>query len=604
MSELNTINDLFYRIVGRESARVMMYKQTVRWIPISSRELYRDVVGVAKTLAEWGIRKGDRVAILSENRPEWATAEFGTLLLGAVVVPIYPTLTPDQTAYMLKDSGARVAFVSTAEQFKKIQSVRAQTALDQVIVMDYIGMPEGVPMHRMMHNGPPQGDADFDAHAREIQPDDLATIIYTSGTTGTPKGAMLTHGNLASNVLVSLEGFPLAEQDINLSFLPLSHITARHVDYAMLYHGVTVAYCPFIDELPTALKEVRPTVMVAVPRVLEKVQRQTQLATKAGMKHTIYVKAMRVGRANRDLVLAGQTPDSMEWKVADRLVFSKVRKALGGRVKVFISGGAPLGRDLAEWYADIGIRIHEGYGLTETSPVIAVNKPAAHKIGTVGRPLPNVEVRIADDGEILVRGPSVFKGYWNLPEETARALEPDGWFHTGDIGHLDEEGYLSVTDRKKELVKTSGGKFIAPAPIEQKLKSNPLVGEAIVIGDKRKFPSVIVAPNFAELEPWARSAGITSIDRTTLITDGRVRKLYDDIVDRLNAELAQFEKIKRVLLVPDEFTIANGALTPTMKIKRRVIEDRYQPQIQKLYADEAGRPSSENSRQSPATTNQ
>ena len=604
MSEINTIVDLFYRIVERTSAQAMMYKQTVRWIPISSRELYRDVVGVAKSLAEWGIRKGDRVAILGENRPEWATADFGTVLLGAAVVPIYPTLTAEQTAYMLTDSGARVAFVSTAEQFKKIQSVRAATEIEKVVVMDYIGVPEGIPMHRMMHNGPTQPDAIFDARAHEIQPDDLATIIYTSGTTGTPKGAMLTHGNLASNVRVSLDGFPLGGDDIYLSFLPLSHITARHVDYSMLHHGVTVAYCPFIDELPKALKEVRPTAIVSVPRVLEKIQRQTQLAAKSGLKHTIYEKAMRVGRAHRDAILAGRKPESTEWKLADRLVFSKVRAALGGRVKVFISGGAPLGRDLAEWYADIGIRIHEGYGLTETSPVIAVNKPAAHKIGTVGKPLPNVEVKIAGDGEILVRGPSVFKGYWNLPEETARALEPDGWFHTGDIGHLDEEGYLSVTDRKKELVKTSGGKFIAPAPIEQKLKSNPLVGEAIVIGDKRKFPSVIIAPNFAELERWARAVGITSIDPNTLITDGRVRKLYDEIVDRLNAELAQFEKIKRILLVPDEFTIANGALTPTMKVKRRVIEERYEPQIQRLYADDPSRPASEDSRQSPATSSQ
>lgn len=596
MAELRTINDLFFRIVGRDDPRAILFKQTVKWIPISSHEFYRDAVGVAKTLHEWGIRKGDRVAVLSENRPEWATAEFGTLLLGAVVVPVYPTLTAEQSAYMLTDSGARVAFVSTVEQFKKIQSVRAQTSIEKLVVMDYIGIPEAIPMHRMMHNGPTQRDAEFDARAREVGPDDLATIIYTSGTTGTPKGAMLTHGNLASNVEVSLNGFPLSDGDINLSFLPLSHITARHVDYAMYFHGVTVAYCPFIDELPTALKEVRPTVVVAVPRVFEKIQRQTQLATKSGIKHTIYKKAMQVGREFRDVILAGNKPDSAEWKVADKLVFSKVRHALGGRVKVYISGGAPLGRDLAEWYADIGIRIHEGYGLTETSPVIAVNKPAAHRIASVGKPLPNVEVKIADDGEILVRGPSVFKGYWNLPEETARALEPDGWFHTGDIGHLDEDGYLFVTDRKKELVKTSGGKFIAPAPIEQKLKQNRLIAEAVVIGDKRKFPAVIIAPDFNELLHWARENGITGNDRQELVNDARVRQLYDSIVDALNADLAQFEKLKKVLLVPDEFTIANGALTPTLKVKRRVIEERYRGQIQRAYAEE--------SLESPVVTNQ
>jgi long-chain acyl-CoA synthetase len=586
MTELKTINDLFYRVVERGSPRAILFKQTVQWLPISAMELYRDAVGVAKTLAEWGIGKGDRVAVLSENRPEWATAEFGTLLLGGVVVPIYPTLTAEQSAYMLADSGARVAFVSSVAQFKKLQSVRAQTQIEKLVVMDYIGIPEAIPMHRMMHDGPTRRDPEFDARAGQIGPDDLATIIYTSGTTGTPKGAMLTHGNLGSNVCVSLQGFPISGQDINLSFLPLSHITARHVDYAMYYHGVTVAYCPFIDELPVALKEVRPTVMVAVPRVFEKIQKQTQLATKSGVKHTIYKKALQIGRAYRDVILTGKTPAAPEWKMADRLVFSQVRKALGGRVGIYISGGAPLGRDLAEWYADIGIRIHEGYGLTETSPVIAVNKPDAHKIGTVGKPLPNVEVKIADDGEILVRGPSIFRGYWNLPEETAKALEPDGWFHTGDIGNLDEEGYLSVTDRKKELLKTSGGKFIAPAPIEQKLKNNSLVAEAIVIGDKRKFPSVIIAPNFAELEPWARAEGIEKMERQELVHDPRVRQLYDSIVENVNAGLAQFEKLKKILLVADEFTIENGVLTPTLKVKRRVVEERYRVLIQRLYAEQ------------------
>jgi len=354
-----------------------------------------------------------------------------------------------------------------------------------------------------------------------------------------------------------------------------------------LYHGVTIAYCPFIDALPQALREVRPTVMVSVPRVLEKIQKQTQLATKSGVKHTIYRKAIQVGRAYRDVILAGKKPTSREWRIADRLVFSKVREALGGRVRVFISGGAPLGLELAEWYADIGIRIHEGYGLTETSPVIAVNKPAAHKIGTVGRPLPNVEVRIADDGEILVRGPSIFKGYWARPEETKQALEPDGWFHTGDIGHIDEDGYLLVTDRKKDLIKTSGGKFIAPQPIEQRLKNNSLVAEAVVIGDKKKFPAVIIAPNFAELLPWAKANGIGTKDREELATDPRVREMYESIVGNVNADLAQFEKLKKVLIIADEFTVADGSLTPTLKVKRRVVEERYRPLIQRMYAEVA-----------------
>jgi len=589
---VNTINEVFYSVVERNHDRVMLYKQTVKWIPISSRELYRDAVGVANSLRQWGIGKGDRVAILSENRPEWPTAEFGAMLIGAVVVPIYPTLTAEQSAYMLRDSGARMIFVSTAEQFKKVVAVRQQTALEKIVVMDYIGVPEGIPMHRLMHNGPAGRDAEFDAAARAAQPDDLATIIYTSGTTGTPKGVMLTQGNLASNLIHSMSEFAVSgPKDVSLSFLPLSHITARHVDYAMFYHGVTIAYCPFIDQLPSALREVRPTIMVAVPRVLEKIQKQVQLQTKTGVKHAVYKWAMRVGKANRAEILAGRRPAAFPWRLADRLLYSKVRKALGGRVKVYISGGAPLGRDLAQWYADIGIRIHEGYGLTETSPVIAVNKPNAHRLGTVGKPLANVEVRIADDGEILVRGPSIFKSYWNLPAETEAAFTPDGWFKTGDVGELDSDGFLLVTDRKKDLLKTSGGKFITPQPIERKLKSSSLVGEAIVIGDRQKFPSVVIAPNFAELETWARENNVAFNNRDDLLRQPKVKSLFDSIVAGVNRELAQFEKVKKILLVADEFTVADGSLTPSFKLKRRVVEERYRKRIQQMYAEQPEKPS-------------
>jgi long-chain acyl-CoA synthetase len=580
---IDTINQVFYKVIDRQLDQVMLYKQTVKWIPISSRELYRDAVGIARALSGWGIAKGDRVAILSENRPEWATAEFGTLLIGGAIVPIYSTLTPEQSAFMLTDSGARIAFVSTADQLKKLQAVQSVTRLEKIVVMDYIGIPDAIPMHRLMHGGPVERDAAFDAAAKAIGPDDLATIIYTSGTTGGPKGAMLTQNNLASNLLHSLESYPLGPGDVSLSFLPLSHITARHVDYAMFYHGVTVAYCPYIDQLKEALPDVRPTIFVAVPRVYEKIRSQAELQTKSGMKQKVYRWALKVGRAHRDEILAGKRPTSPEWKLADRLVFAKIRQALGGRVRIYISGGAPLGRDLAEWYASVGIRIHEGYGLTETSPVIALNKPNAHKIGTVGRPLQNVEVRIADDGEILVRGPSVFKGYWNMPDETAAALTPDAWFKTGDIGNLDADGFLSVTDRKKDLIKTSGGKFIAPQPIERKLQASQYVGEAIVIGDRHKFPSVVIAPDFTELERWAREHGLGSQSREQLVRNEKVCELFDGIVAEVNRDLAQFEKLKKVLLVADEFSVANGSLTPTLKLKRRVVEERYRRHIQQLY---------------------
>ncbi len=586
---LNTINDVFYSVVDRKLDRAMLYKQTVKWIPIASHELYRDAVGVAKTLQEWGIAKGDRIGILSENRPEWATAEFGAMLIGAVVVPIYPTLTADQAAVMLNDAGVRVLFVSTADQLKKALVLKPSTKIEKIVVMDYVGIPEGIPMHRLMHNGPTQRDPEFDVRARAIAADDLATIIYTSGTTGQPKGAMLTHGNLASNLIHSLEEFPLTAGDLSISFLPLSHITARHVDYSMFYHGVTIAYCPLIADLPKALLEVKPTLLVAVPRVFEKVQNEAQ-ARARGLKRSIFNWALRVGRAHRGDVLAGRSPSSLSWKLANKFVFSKVREALGGRVKVFISGGAPLGRDLAAWWADIGIRIHEGYGLTETSPVIALNTPLAHKLGTVGRPLPNVEVRIADDGEILVRGPSIFKGYWNLPHETAAAFTPDGFFKTGDIGNVDADGFLSVTDRKRDLIKTSGGKFIAPQPIECKLKSHPLVGEAIVIGERHKFPAVVIAPDFAELDAWAREHNLQASSREELLREPLVRQAYDSIVADANRDLAQFEKMKKVLLVADEFSIANGSLTPTLKLKRRIIEERYHDRIEQLYRESGEKP--------------
>ncbi len=394
---------------------------------------------------------------------------------------------------------------------------------------------------------------------------------------------MLTHGNMASNITCSLLGFDMQPGEVSISFLPLSHVTARHVDFSMLYHGVTLAYCAFMENLPATLLEVRPTVCVSVPRVYEKIYAKAEMSARGFPKSNIYRWALSVGRANKPAILAGHTPTSPGWKLANQLVFSKIRVSLGGRVKTFISGGAPLGRELAEWFATVGIRIHEGYGLTETSPVIAVNTPINHRIGTVGKVLPNLEVRIAEDGEILVRGPSIFKGYWNRPEETQNAFQ-DGWFKTGDIGQLDADGYLSVTDRKKELIKTSGGKFIAPQPIESSLKLNPLIGTAVVLGDKRKFAFAMVSPNFTLLEDWARTNNVTFSSRAELVANPKVQALYEGIVEEVNQKLARFEKLKRVLLVPDEFTPDNGALTPTMKLRRRVIEERYRTQIDELYA--------------------
>jgi long-chain acyl-CoA synthetase len=584
---LATLNDVFFAATERNLDRAMLYREVGKWLPISSSGLRSNVVSTVRALQRWGVRKGDRVAILSENRPEWSTADFAILLLGAVTVPVYATLTPDQTAYTLHDSGASVVFVSTEHQLRKVQSILSQTQVHKIVVMDRIQIESGEVNCELMDQFFAQGAADLEPQteslARSIRPDDLATIIYTSGTTGTSKGVMLTHGNMASNINYSLLGFDMHAGLTSVSFLPLSHVTARHVDFTMLYHGVTLAYCPLMENLPATLLEVRPTVCVSVPRVYEKVYAKTEMTARGFPRRAIYRWALSVGRANKPAILAGKTPASPSWKLANKLVFSKIRAGMGGNVETFISGGAPLGRELAEWYAAVGIRIHEGYGLTETSPVIAVNTPVNHRIGTVGKILPNLEVRIADDGEILVRGPSVFKEYWNRPDETENSFL-DGWFKTGDIGNIDADGYLSVTDRKKELIKTSGGKFIAPQPIENSLKLNPLVGTAAIVGDRRKFACVIVSPNFPLLEQWAGDNHVTFTSRAELVANAKVHGLYQEIVEAVNQNLARFEKLKRVLLVADEFTADNGALTPTMKLRRRIIEERYRTQIDELYA--------------------
>lgn len=579
-----TLNDIFFAIVERRQDRVMLVRDESQWSPISSQELYRDVAGVAWAFSQWGLRKGDRLAILSENRLEWAVADFASLLLGLVVVPIYSTLTSQQTAYILCDSEAKVVIVSTEKQLEKVLSIQDQTAVERVVVMDSVETPHAVSMQRLMHKGPAGHDPELDARAHSIAPDDLASIVYTSGTTGSSKGVQLTHGNLTSNVLNSLNGFDIQPGHVSVSFLPLSHVTARHADFSLLYRGVTLAYCPFIEQLPQFLLEVAPTVFVAVPRVYEKIYSQVEQKAQKFAKRAIYRWSLEVGRAHSSKILAGKVPRSLAWKLAHRLVYSQVRAQMGGNVGVFISGGAPLGKELAAWYASIGIRIHEGYGLTETSPVIAINTPRAHKLGTVGRPLPNVEVQIAPDFEILVRGPSVFRGYWNRPDETRNAFA-DGWFKTGDIGKLDEDGFLSVTDRKKDLLKTSGGKFIAPQPIENSIKLNALIGTAVVLGDRRKFACVIISPAFSLLEDWARANHISFSSRQELVAHPKVKALYEGVVAEVNRGLARFETLKKILLVPEEFSANDGTLTATLKLRRKTVEERYRKQIDDLYQD-------------------
>lgn len=581
-----TINDVFFSVVERDHERVMLYKQGQEWLPISARELYRKVVGTAWALDAWGIGHGDHVAILSENRPEWAVADFASMLLGAADVPIYPTLTEEQTLAILQDSGARLAFVSTAEQLKKILAVKERTAIEKVVVMDEVGVPAAIPMQSLMTSLGAGRDHEMDARGKSVVPDDLATIVYTSGTTGIPKGVMLTHGNLVSNLFYAKDYFDLGPGQIGISFLPLSHVTARHLDYVLFNCGVTIAYCPAIASMQQYLAEVRPTIFVGVPRVYEKLRDKVVREAGAGYKRRIYDWALRVGGAHRAEILAGKQPLSLNWRLANALLYSKIRHAMGGRVRIFVSGGAALGRDLAGWFADMGIRIHEGYGLTETSPVIAINSPQAHRLGSVGKILANVECKIAGDGEILVRGPSVFQGYWNKPEETSNAFE-NGWFKTGDIGQLDADGFLAITDRKKDLQKTSGGKFISPQAIEIKLTSSSMVAYAAVFADGRKFASALLAPEFAALEEWARARAMIYGSRQQLIEDPKVQALYEGIVAQVNNNLAQYETIKNFVLVPDEFSIADGQLTASMKMRRRAVEQRYRPQIEALYSNAA-----------------
>jgi len=431
-------------------------------------------------------------------------------------------------------------------------------------------------------------DAEFDVMVKMTRPDDLATIIYTSGTTGEPKGVMLTHGNIASNLNVSTDPFGFTDKDSVISFLPLSHVTARHVDYALMCHGARLAYCPKFEMLPGAMKDLKPTIFVAVPRVYEKIRQAVEGKSAASpVKAKILTWALATGKAHRQETLEGKTPGGIGWKLADKLVFGKIREAFGGQVKVFISGGAPLGMDTAGWFADAGIRIFEGYGLTETSPVIALNYPNAHRIGTVGKALPNVECRFAEDGELEVRGPSVFVGYWKKEDATAEVFAGDGWLRTGDIGNMDAEGFVSITDRKKELLKTSGGKLIAPQPIENKLKANTLVAQAAMVGDKHKFAGVLISPNFAALESWAKGQGIAVGDHAALVKDPKVVKVYQEIVDKVNGGLANFESMKRMCVVPEEWSIEGNELTPSMKLKRRVVERKYEKEIEDFYADEA-----------------
>ena len=590
---IQTVNDLFLRVAGSNRPDAMLFQDDAgAWQGISSMEVYRRVRALGKALQAWGVDRGDRVALLSENRWEWQITDFAVLAIGAVDVPIYPTLTSEQIGELLRDSAAKVAVVSSRAMYDKVEPFVGKGGLEHVVMMDVAQVPPDAVIFSMLTQSLDaivhERDPEFDAEVLAAKPEDLATLIYTSGTTGEPKGVMLTHGNIASNVSYTTREFGFGRGDSSVSYLPLSHITARALDYAMFFNGAQVAYCNQFDKLIQALKEVRPTVFVGVPRVYEKIRHGVEQKSAASkVKQGILAWSVRQGAQHRDKIHNRKQPGALTWKIANKLVYSKIREAFGGRVTSFISGGAPLGVQTGDWFASVGISVLEGYGLTETSPVIAINTPGVHRMGTVGKPLPNAECKLAADDELLVRGPGIFKGYWHKPEATREVIDGEGWFATGDIAKIDGDGFLSITDRKKELLKTSGGKLIAPLPIEGKLKTNRLVSEAALVGDKHKFISVLISPNFAALEDWARQQGIGAGTRRELVADGRVIALYGEIVAGVNSTLANFETMKRFLVVADEWLLETGELTPSLKLKRRVITEKYAKTIAGLYADEA-----------------
>jgi len=594
-----TLNQLFFTTVDRHAGLPAAFRSKVAgaWVPITHRQALERVQAISLGLRELGIKPGDKVAIVSENRPEWALSDYACLTSRTTDVPIYPTLTAKQTEYILRDSESVAVFVSTAAQLDKVLEVKGNlSGLKYVIVYDSAAVAqrrgEGiVSLEAVEAKGRAAAPKHpkWRAEALEAQPDDLATLIYTSGTTGDPKGVMLSQYNIWSNVQAVLQMIPIGGGDECLSMLPLSHSYERMVDYTLFQAGVIINFAESFDTVAANLGEVKPTVVLSVPRLYEKVYARVLENALSGsaIKRKIFFWAKRAGEQWATLSLAGlPIPGGLKLKkkIADRLVFSKLRARTGGRIRFFVSGAAPLSADIAKFFYSAGLPIIEGYGLTESSPVLTLNPLDRIKLGTVGRVIPGVELKIAQDGEILARGPNIMKGYYKLPEATAETVDADGWLHTGDIGELDSDGYLKITDRKKELLKTAGGKYIAPQPIELAVKRNKFVANAMMYGDRRKFPLILIVPNFDNLERWAQERGLTYATRAELLRMPDVQAKVEREVMSMLHDLAKFETPKKVLLLENDFTIESGELTPTLKVKRRVVEQRHKDLIDAAYA--------------------
>jgi long-chain acyl-CoA synthetase len=591
-----TLVDIFRNLANFQKPDLLLYKKDGAWHPISTREFMDRVRALGSALEGLGVKSGDRVALLSENRPEWAITDFACQCYGAILVPVFPTMVSEQTEYLLRDSGSVVAFCSNAGQAKKVLDAKGScpelkhvVLFDEEVVKGTRPFDEVLVAGRKAHAENPQA---FEKRADTRKADDLATLIYTSGTTGEPKGAMLLQSNFVSNVLACAQLLPLPPTTVALSFLPLSHVLERMAEYLYYHFGVTIAYAESIDKLKDNLGEVNPHMFAAVPRVYEKVYgRIMDNVSKAPVpRQKLFARAMDVGRQVLAQRAQKKTPDvllALQHFVFDRIVFHKIRALLGSRFRYCISGGAPLSKELAEFFWAAGVEIYEGYGLTETSPVIAVNYPGAWRLGTVGRILPGVESKIAPDGEILTRGPHVMKGYFGKPEATSEAIDTDGWFHTGDVGKIDEDGFLAITDRKKEIIVNANGKNVAPAPIEGFLKGNPYISLPVIIGDRRKYLSCLIVPNFEKLAEWAQRNGLGSLSMESLAKEPRVLDLYQKGVDEWNTGKSHEQQIVRFAVLPHDLTIEGGELTPTLKVKRRIIDQKFKAVVDALYAEGA-----------------
>ena len=596
-SDVTTLVELFRCAVSRER-NLLIYKKDGYWRRVSSRELESQVRAVAMGLHALDVRVGDRVGILSENRVEWTLADLGVINCGALDAPIYATQSPKQVAYILNDAGVEVLFISNQAQYDRVRDALVNCPKLRVIIsFDPIVAPAASVMSfdDLLARGRAADHEEpglYETMREIVTPESLATLIYTSGTTGDPKGVMLTHANLVSNTLANFQNSELNEGEVALTFLPFSHILERTTIYMYLYAGVSVHYAESVETVARDMVEVRPHFMTSVPRLFEKVQaRAMEKAEEKGERQAAIARwavdvAKQWGKAASEGRNAGVVLN-LKHKVADALVYSKLREALGGRIRALVSGGAPLAPELAWFFYGAGMPIYQGYGLTESSPVIACNTPRANRLGSVGKPIPGVRVRIAEDGEILASGPNVMRGYYNRPAETGEALEIDAegrvWLRTGDVGHLDADGYLFITDRKKDLIKTSGGKYVAPQPIENAIKRSQYVNQVVVIGDGRKFPAALIVPQMEALRSYARRQDI-DVEESELIKRQEIIDLIEKEVESLTADLSQYEKIKAVLLLPRELTVEGGELTPTLKVKRRVVVEMNKGQIDRLYA--------------------